>query len=69
MKHNYEKSIKVHNELRLNVDEQHSGIDDAKEVLEITAARTPKTKKNKPVSVTCNQTLEMKNQRKNTDLW
>ena len=44
MKYNYEKSIEVHNELRLNVDEQQSGIDDADEVLEITAARTPKKK-------------------------
>ena len=60
MKHSYEKSIELHNEHRLNVHEQQSGIDDAEEVLEITAARTPK-KKNKPVSVTCNQTLAMKN--------
>ena len=44
MKHNYEKSIEVHNELMLNVDEQQSGIDDVDEVLEITAARTPKKK-------------------------
>ena len=74
MKHNQKKSIEVHNELRLNVDEQQSGIDDAEEVLEITAARNPK-KKNKPVSVTCNQTLAMKNwvkkiiRKQNTDLW
>ena len=40
MKHNYEKSIEVHNEVRVNVDEQQSGIDDTEEVLEITAART-----------------------------
>ena len=59
MKHNYEKYNEVHNELGVTVDEQQSGIDDAEEVLEITAARTPK-KKNKPVSVTCNQTLAMK---------
>ena len=32
MKHSYEKSIEVHNELRLNVHEQQSGIDDAEEV-------------------------------------
>ena len=44
MKHNYEKSIKVHNEHRLNVDGQQSCIDDADEVLELTAARTPKKK-------------------------
>ena len=45
MKHNQKKSIEVHNELRLNVDEQQSGIDDAEEVLEIEAARTAKKKK------------------------
>ena len=56
MKHNHKKSIEVHDELRWNVDEQESGIDDADE---ITAARTP-PKKNKPVCVTCNQTLAMK---------
>ena len=45
MKYNYEKSIEVHNELRLHVDEQQSGIDtDTDEVLEITAAKTPKKK-------------------------
>ena len=44
MKHDYEKSIEVHNELRVNVDEQQNGIDDAGEVLEITAARYPKKK-------------------------
>ena len=44
MKYNYEKSIEVHNELMLNVDKQQSGIDDADEVLEITAARNPKKK-------------------------
>ena len=42
MKRYYKKSI---NEPRVNVDEQHSGIYDAEEVLEITAARTPKKKK------------------------
>ena len=44
MKYNYEKSIEVHNDLRLNVDKQQSDIDDADEVLEITAARTTKKK-------------------------
>ena len=44
MKYNYEKSIEVQNEVKVNVDEQQSGIDDADEVLEITAARTPKKK-------------------------
>ena len=42
MKHINEKSIEVHNELTLNVDEQQGGIDDADEDLEIQAARTPK---------------------------
>ena len=42
MKHSYEKSIESHNEHRLNVHEQQSGIDDPEKVLEITAARTPK---------------------------
>ena len=45
MKHSYKKSIEVHNELRLNVHEQQSGIYDADEVLEITAARTPNKKR------------------------
>ena len=44
MKHNYEKSIEVHNELRVNVGEQQNGIDNAEEVLKITAARYPKKK-------------------------
>ena len=58
----------MHNKLGLNVDEQQSGIDDAEEVLEITAVWTPKKKKNKPVFVTCNQTLAMKNWVKKTNL-
>ena len=37
-----------------------SDIDDADEVQEITAARTP-MKKNKHVCVTCNKTLTLKN--------
>ena len=45
MIHNYEKSIEVHNELRVNVDEQQSGLDDAEEFLEITAARTSRKEK------------------------
>ena len=54
MKDNYEKSIEVHNEPRRNVDEQQdyikhlkkqSDIDDADEVLELTAARTPMKRK------------------------
>ena len=44
MKHNYKKSIEVHNELRVNVDEQQNGIDYTGEVLEITVARYPKKK-------------------------
>ena len=45
MKDSYEKSIEVHNELRLNDHEQQSDIDDAEEALEITAFRTPKKKR------------------------
>ena len=44
MKHWYEKTIEVHIELRLNVDEQQTRKDDADEVLELTATRTPKKK-------------------------
>ena len=53
MKDYYEKSIELHNKLRLNVDEQQygittlkqqSGIDYKDEALKITAARTLKKK-------------------------
>ena len=69
MKDSSEKAIEVNNELRLNVDEQQDkkkhlklqwDIDDACELKEITAVRTP-MKKNKPVCVRCNQTLALKN--------
>ena len=68
MKESSEKAMEVNNELRLNVDEQQddktlkvkSDIDDSDEVQEITAARTP-MKNNRPVCVTCNQTLALKN--------
>ena len=40
-------------------------IDDADEAQEITAAKTP-MKKNKPVCVTCHQTLALKNGCKKT---
>ena len=60
--------MEVNNEPRLNVDEQQddkifkvdSDINDSDEVQEITAARTP-MKINKPVCVTYNQTLALKN--------
>jgi hypothetical protein len=64
--------MEVNIELRLNVDELQddkkcqkiSDIDDADEVQEITATRTS-MKKNKPVCVTCNKTLTLKNVCKN----
>ena len=60
--------MEVNNELRLNVDEQQddkklkvkSDIDDSDEVQEIIAVRAP-MKINRPVCVTCNQTLALKN--------
>ena len=72
MKESSEKAIEVNNEFRLNVDElqndkkckKKSDIDDADEVQEITAARTPMIK-NKHVCVTCNKTLTLKNVCKN----
>ena len=69
MKVNYEKTIEVNNELELNDDRQQDdikhlkekcGIDDEDGVQEITAASTP-MKKNKPVSVTRNQTFAIEN--------
>ena len=68
MRESSEKAMEVNNELRLNVYEQQddktfkvkSDIDDSDEVQEITAARTPMTI-NRPVCVTCNQTLSLKN--------
>ena len=73
MKESSEKAMEVNNELRLNVDEQQddkalkvkSDIDDSDEVQEITAARTP-MKNNRPVCVTYNQTLALKNGCKKT---
>ena len=72
MKESSEKAMEEHNELRLNIDElqddkkckKKSDIDDADEVQEITAARTP-MKKNKHVCVTCNKTLALKKGCKN----
>ena len=60
--------MEVNNETRLNVYEQQddktvkvkSDIDDSDEVEAITVARTP-MKINRPVSVTCNQILALKN--------
>ena len=68
-----EKAMENNNELRLNVDEQQddktfkvrSDIVDSDEVQEITAARTP-MKKNRPVCLTCNQSLALKNGCKKT---
>ena len=68
MKERSEKAMEVNIELMLNVDEQQDGkifkvksnIKDSDEVQEITAARTP-MKNNRPVCVTCNPTLAMKN--------
>ena len=73
MKESSEKAMEVNNELRLNVDEQQddktlkvkSDIDDSDEVQEITAARTP-MQNNRPVCVTCHQTLALKNGCKKT---
>ena len=52
-------SNKMTKDLKLN------HIDDEDEVQEITAARTP-MKNNRPVCVTCNQTLVLKNGCKKT---
>ena len=68
MKESSENAMEVNNELRLNVDEQQDDktlkvkpdIDYSDEVQEITAARTP-MKINRPVCVTCNRTLALKN--------
>ena len=68
MKDSSEKAIEVNNELRVNVDEQQddktlkvkSDINDSDEVQKITAARTP-MQNNRPVCVTCHQTLALKN--------
>ena len=73
MKESSEKAMEVNNEPRLNFDEQQddktfkvkSDIDDSDEVQEITAARTP-MENNRPVCVTCNQTLALKNGCKQT---
>ena len=73
MKVNYENAIEVNNELKLNVDDQQDDIKhlkeqweiyDEDEVQKITAARTP-MKKNRPMCVTCNKKLAMKNGLKN----
>ena len=56
-----EKAMEVNNEQQDDKTfKVNSDIDDADKVQEITAARTP-MKKNKPVCVTCNQTLALKN--------
>ena len=68
MRDSFEKAMEVNIELRLNVDEQQddkafkvkSDIDYSDEVQEVTAARTPMEIK-RPVCVTSNQTLAMKN--------
>ena len=67
MKGSSEKAMEVNNEIRVNVDElqddkkckKKSDIDDADEVQEIKAARTP-MKNNKHVCVTSNKTLALK---------
>ena len=65
MKVNYEKTIEVNNQLKVNVDEQQDDIKDLKEqcnkddkdkVQEISGAGAP-MKKNKTVCVTCNKNL------------
>ena len=65
MKGNYEKTIEVNNQLKVNVDEQQDDIkdlrvqcnkDDKDKVQEISGAGTP-MKKNKTVCVTCNKNL------------
>ena len=83
MKDSSEKAMEVSNEPRFNVDELQddktfkvkADIDDSDEVQEITAARTP-MKINRPVCVTCNQPLALKNRCKkklikeeHTELW
>ena len=68
MKESSEKAMEGNNELRFIVDDlqndkkfkKKSGIDDADEFQEITAARAPMIK-NKHVYVTCNKTLTLKN--------
>ena len=69
LKYESEKANKVKKELNLNVDEQQdekktfkvkSDIDDSDKFQEITAARNP-MKNNRPVCVTYNQTLALKN--------
>ena len=68
MKESSEKAMEVNNEPRLNINEQQddktfsvkSDIDGSDEVHEVTAARTP-MKNNRPVRLTCVQTLALKN--------
>ena len=60
MKESSEKAMHVINEPRLNVDELQYDIDYLEEVQEITAATTP-MKINRPVCVTCSQTVVLKN--------
>ena len=65
--------MEVNSEPRVNFNEQQddktfkvkSDIDDSDEVQEITTARTP-LENNRPVCVTCNQTLALKNGCKKT---
>ena len=67
MEESSESAMKVNDELGLNVDKlqedkkckKNLEIDDADEVQEITAARTP-MKKKKHVCVTCNKRLALK---------
>ena len=65
MKFNYEKTIEVNNQVKINVEEQQHDIEDLKEqcnkdgkdkVKEISGTGTP-MKKNKSVCVTCNKNL------------
>ena len=66
---NYEKAIEVNNELKFNVDEQkydikdlkdQCDIDDEDKVLKKSQLLEPH-EKNRPVCVTCNQAVVMKN--------
>ena len=68
MEINYEKTMEVNIELKLNIDDEEDDlnhlkgqcdIDDENEIQEITAARNPMNNY-RPVCVTCNQTLKLK---------
>ena len=69
MKLNYEKTIEVKNQLKVNIDEQQNGIKDLKEqcnkddedkVQKISSVGTP-MKNNKSACVTCNKNNRKKN--------